>query len=227
MSELNFIPDSYYRAQRRRGRRVRQGLLLLAVAAGLCVAGVGMKGRSLAQLETAERLEEVLDTEQGSLGVLAMLQREKQELVQQVDLHRDLVPTVSYADVIAAVNHALPDEIAMTELVLRSVRPDPEPRAAADTTTATRRGGQAEETQDHEPNLIGLELLGLAPDDLAIARLVSNLHEDPLFSRIKMRSSRALTVGPIRAREFSLTLTVDLDRRIEWIDSPAEVAHAD
>jgi hypothetical protein len=206
--------------------------LLLTIAAG-CLAGaaVGIKAHSHRLADTADRLESTVKSEQGALGVLAMLKRERDELIKQVELKRDLMPSVSYSQALASLTAVLPPQVAVSELVLRSVHPAPEP-IETEAERQARRARPAKptadgETEPYEPNLIGIELRGLAADDSSVARLVSRMDEHPLFSRVTMRSSRGVQKQGLEAREFSLTATIDLDRRFEWVPGQTEVADAD
>ena len=231
MNQIDFLPESYLRAQRRRGRWFRQVLAVLGVAALLAGTAVLMRSHSANLEHTAQRLEDTVETERGSLGMLAMLQRERDQLERQVQLQRELTPEVSYGQVLAALTGALPPGVAVRELTLRSVYPAPEPietdaeREARLAQSARTRGGQA--TAAIEPHLIGIEFRGVSPTDLAVATLIATLDEDPLFSRVTMRSSRGVERESLRMREFSLTATVDLDRHFEWHPAGQELADAD
>ncbi|MEM1109401.1 MAG: PilN domain-containing protein [Planctomycetota bacterium] len=227
MNQVDFLPPSYHRAQQRRGRLVRQVVLIALVTCTLMAATVALKAHRHAQMRTAERLEETVKAERTALGVLTGLNHERQELLESFDLQRELEPAVTYALAVSSLGELLPEGVAIRELVMRSVRPTPEPLEEK----ADKRGrrNQAEESEeDVEPNLIGIELTGLAPDDLSVATFVSALDENPLFTRVTMRSSEGVNRNGLLAREFSLTTTIDLDREFRWVETAGEeVAHAE
>ena len=77
-----------------------------------------------------------------------------------------------------------------------------------------------------QDDFIRVELEALAPDDLSVATFVSELDASPLFTGVKMRSSRSTETRGVFAREFRLTAVVDLDRNFKWLDRE-EVARAD
>ncbi|MEM9420228.1 MAG: PilN domain-containing protein [Planctomycetota bacterium] len=225
MTQVDFLPESFHRAQQRRGRLFRQIILLGATVGCLAVASLGLRAHTANQLRTAERLEATVESERTAMGLINGLDHERKELLKTFDLKRELDPPVTYSQVLAIFGHVLPEAIAVTELSMTSVRPKPEPLAVEE----ARGRKQNEETEKvEEPHLIGLELRGLAPDDLAVARLVSALDEHPMFERVTMRSSEGVQTQGVIAREFSLTATVDLDREFRWTDHETEeVAHAD
>ena len=230
MNQIDFLPESYRRQRSRRGRTARQAIALAVIAVVLLGTAVALKTHTANLERTAQRLEDTVDTERGSLGVLAMLERERESVQKQVELQRELMPAVSYSRVIAALTRSLPPEVAVRELVLRTVAPPPQ-QIETDAERETRLAQSARvkangEKQVAQPHLIGIEFRGVCPSDLAVATLIAELDGDPMFSRVTMRTSRAIERGGIRMREFSLTATVDLDRHFEWIESPMEVADA-
>lgn len=224
--QVDFLPESFRQARRRRGRLIRQVALVGSIAGCLALATVALKTHSHHQRGTAERLEDTVKSEQNALTVLSGLNQQQRQLIDTFDLKQELQPQVRYTQVITELGHALPEGVAVVELALRSVRPKPEPMGSDK--PSGRRESDAEKPRDYEPNVIGVEMQGLAPDDLSVARLVSALDEHPLFSRVTMRSSQAVTMRDLIARKFSLTATVDLDRDVRWVTPTAmEVAHVD
>ena len=226
MNHVDFLPESYRQLQRRRVRLARQIVLVAIVGGSFAIASIALKTHSIGQLRTAERLEDTVNTEQGALGVLAMLKREREELVRQVQLKRELMPVVSYTQVLASIIERQPADVTIDELMLRSVLPAPQPIE----TPAQRAARQKREEKSNEaavpPHLIGVEIKGLAADDLSIARFVSSLDGHPLFSQVTMRTSRPTQRDQVEAREFSLTSVVDLNRRFQWTPAATEVADA-
>jgi len=204
----------------------RQVALVASVAGCLAAAAVGIKAHSHHQSRTAERLEATVQSELTALDVITGLNHERQELLKTFDLKRELEPPATYSQVLALLGHALPKGVAVTELSMLAVRPRPEP--VEDKRASRRKAKPVAEAKPQEPHLISIELSGLAPDDLSVAVLVSTLDEHPLFSRVTMRSSESVDVEGLIAREFSLTATVDLDRKFKWIgDSTEEVARVE
>lgn len=223
--QVDFLPESYRKARQRRGRLVRQIALVGSIAGCLALATLTMKAHSHSQRATAERLEDTVKSEQTALGVVSGLNQERRQLLDNFDLKKELAPPIIYSQVIAEIGHALPEGVAMMELAMRSVRPKPE---ALVEKNEGRKESDANKPKPYEPNLIGIELRGLAPDDLTVATLVSTLDENAMFSRVTMRSSEAVTTQGLHARQFNLTAIVDLDRDIRWADdAPTEVAHVD
>ena len=193
---------------------------------------MGLKAHRVSLERTAARIEDTVKTEKGSLGVLAGLQSEQEQLLKRLELREQLLPPVSYAQIISAISQTIPGEVAVTEMVMKSVHPKPEP-IETDAEREARLAGQTRKDKKtpektYEPHLVGIEMQGIAPDDLTVASLVQQLDRHPLFSRVTMRASRSVNTSQgLQAREFSLTATVDMDRKFIWSLEAEEVAHAD
>lgn len=229
MNQINFLPDSYRHAQKRRLRTLQQAVLV-ALTAASCVAGaIGLKARSHAMSRNADNMEQTVRAEREALGAISEIEKQHASLMKRAKLQKTLMPPVSYHRVIAALSGTLSPDIAIKELVMTSVRPKPEPAK----TPAQRKANHKHKTESEpstakkQPHVIGVELQGLAPDDLAVAGLVAALDGHALFSRVTMRSSQTVTVRGLRARAFNVTATIDLDREFDWVSPSPEVARAD
>jgi len=229
MNQINFLPESYRRSQQRRGRMLRQAVLVLSVAGCLVLAAIVAETHSRSERLHAERLEDTVKSEQVTLGALAEIEHDHAALLNRARLRQELEPAVMYSQVIAALSKAMPEEVAVTGVEMLTVKPKPEPKETEAQREARKRRSSRHENKDvvYEPYLIQLEIDGLAPDDVSVAMLVAALDEHPLFSRVTMRSSRTTNTQGLQAREFSLTATIDLDREFDWIEPSSEVAHAD
>ena len=151
--------------------------------------------------------------------MLARLASTQAALRQQVEVHRELAQPVSYTQVLAVLGALLPVEVAVTDLRLESVRPAPAEASDPDAPAPPK-------PKIRQDDFIRIELEALAPDDLSVATFVSELDANPLFSGVKMKSSRSIVARGVYAREFRLTAVVDLDRNFKWQDRE-EVARAD
>ena len=223
MNQVDFLPAQYHRVRKLRGKMLRRLMLLAVITGGFVVAGGGLKAHSLQQKRFAERLEDTVRTESGTLGLLSDLDHRRQQLLQQLELKQELSQPVAYHVVVATLAESMPKDVAAVQLTLTSVRPEPKTRAQLDE-EAKEELAPIKKPAKVEPYLIGVELEALAPDDLAVASLISKLDQHPLFSRVTLRSSRAVETRGLLARRFRLTATVDLDREFRWTEHPMEVA---
>ncbi len=219
MNHVDFLPPSYRRRQRRIARTYRQVALVAVAATLLGFWAVALEANHYGQRKLAEQLESSVQAKADRLTVLARMDRTYAALTRQSEVYRELSQPVSYTQVLGVLATLLPDEVAVTDLLLESVRPTP--RKASD-----KPDKKAAKTKVKQDDFIRVELEALAPDDLSVATFVSELDANPLFSGVKMRSSRSVETRGVYARQFRLTALVDLDRDFEWTDRQ-EVARAD
>ncbi|MEM6459757.1 MAG: PilN domain-containing protein [Planctomycetota bacterium] len=216
------MPKSYRQARSRRGRLMRRVALVAAVAGCVGAATVGMKAHSRSLRLTAERLEDTVRTERTTMGVITGLDKRRSELLAQFDLERELVPALTYTQVLASLAGTLPEGVAVSELAMRSVRPKPEPRVEPERPNRRATAAKTDDEPVYEPDVIGVEVVGLAPDDLSVAAWVAALDAHPFFSKVSLRSTRQVQTRGLIARRFALTAVVDLDRDFRWNDAAAE-----
>ena len=219
MNTVDFLPPSYVRRQRRKVRTCRQVALVAVVATLLGFWAVALEANQHGQRRLAEQLESAVAAEADRRTVLTRLESTHDSLLRQMAVNRELSQPVSYTQVLATLGSLLPGEVTVTDLRLESVRPAPAKPAA--------KGDPAPvKVLVKQDDFIRVELEALAPDDLSVATFVSELDASPLFSGVKMRSSRSIETRGVFAREFRLTAVVDLDRDFKWLDRE-EVARAD
>jgi Tfp pilus assembly protein PilN len=223
MNSVNFLPQTYVRQRARRGRRYRQAMLIaLAV---LCLLGwwAGQRSQTQSLRRHAVSLEAQAYTTEAQVAELQRLRQEQRSLIRQVDLQRELAQPVNHTQVLATLGAVLPQSVTLVDMKMRTRRPDPAPRAAPD---ESRRSTTPRNTPAApQPDRIEIEMTGVAPDDRTVASVIGLLDAHPLFRAVMLRSSRAATVGGVDARQFRLTMVVDLARQYRPTHE-AEVARA-
>jgi Tfp pilus assembly protein PilN len=192
MTTINFLPPSYATAQGHRLRRFRL-VLLLALAA----VGVGawylLVGRELGELDRCARAKvQAQDAMQQRLTQIQTLRTRCESLNHLVQTQRSLAAPLTNTQVLATLGRLVPPRVTLTEVTMIS------PAPAVD-------GG-------HDPGSMRLTLMGLAPADAELATLVERLARHPLFDRVNLEFSKAMSVGEVQARQFLITCQVPLDR---------------
>jgi Tfp pilus assembly protein PilN len=223
VNQINFLPKSFMVQQARKKRVVREiGLVAVVVMAmGVWLLVSGAKVRDLR--DTARDLKSQAESLSRQVGELDRMRADRERLIHQVRIQRELGQPVSHSAVITALSHELPDAVTMTRLSMRTRRPAPSKAAAQKPDDRKRRDAPA---PPKESDLIRIEIDGCAPDDVSVANFVGRLSEYPLFTNVKMIQSRATTVGDrVEAREFRIELEVPLDRDYQTEPSQ-EVASA-
>jgi hypothetical protein len=226
MNNVNFLPKSYLRRQKRQRRLLRQSGLIAVSLVALGFWFVGLKAENYRLGNLAAQTEASVKQAEAELQQIKTYQREIGSLQAEHELNRQLAQPVSYGQVLAVLGAITPDEVAMTRLSLDSHRPEP---AKAEVAGSSKRKAKraSKEVKAEEPDFIEVEIDGLAPDDISVAALISELDSHPLFSSVKIRSSRSIETRGVIARQFYLSAKVDLAREFEWTPATQEVAHVD
>ncbi|MEM9753501.1 MAG: PilN domain-containing protein [Planctomycetota bacterium] len=230
MNDINFLPQSYRDRLRRRVRQVREGVAIVAAVIALG-AWWAYDANELIQLRDAsrfaeDRLTSALSTEQR----VKQLEARRAKLIDQRRLQREVRVPIRHHQVIRMLGGLMPPSVALTRLSLENDRPEPKPyrppSAREESANEPSFGSRPSESAlSDEPDRVLVELEGLAPDDIAVAELISELNAHPLFDGVKLHTSKFLETRGVAARSFRITGEIDLARRIVWID-PASDASA-
>ena len=207
-SDVEFLPDWHVAAQRRRRFRKIQ-----YVAAGVIIAGMvygwGSVRHHIQGLETyREALNHQVATAESSVAKVAELQATRDDLSQQVDLHRALQQSIHYSQVSGTLAHFTPEQIALTRLEV-STRHVPRPIDRTQVAQATE-GPQAKPKVD---SFVEVTLEGIAPSDVFIANYVGALATSGLFDEVTMVHSIQHDDGKATERQFEITMSVPLNRQ--------------
>ncbi|MBL0926413.1 MAG: PilN domain-containing protein [Phycisphaerales bacterium] len=138
------------------------------------------------------------------------LLKEIRELEGAITRYDRLAWPVRVSDVIAAVGEQVPESVSLTSLTLT---PRQDLASLARAGSSGRTPGRAAVSTGQPPaarSVLAVEIEGLAPDDMTIARLVSGLDGNPLFDRISMDYARSRDVEGTAGRQFRVVCEVDL-----------------
>jgi Tfp pilus assembly protein PilN len=225
MSEINFLPDSYLRNQSRQRRIYRQCTLVLLLIIALTGWWLAQYGRTEAVRRYALSLEAEVVAARNQMNELNKLRLEQQQLTHQLNIQRELAQPVSHTQIMAVLAQLLPPSVGLTDVTMAVDQPAP--TAVASTHTSSKRKQSKQQTAPRKtPSFVRVDLVGLAPDDLAIANLVGDLSEHPLFEQVTLRYSRSIEFQNLMGREFRIMIAVPLDCQYEITASTEELAHA-
>ncbi len=175
-------------------------------------------------LDSAEvRLESIQREAQQAIGIeKAMLELEA-ELAQTqgyINLYQKVSSPLPMSGILATVINALPETAALDEI-----------HAKVDAGLAVRSARSRYSSKEDEalPRRLRVELSGFAASDAEIAELVGRLRVIEPFENVSLDFSRTRPIGEKHAREFRLSLQIDLEAAYVHSALPlAEgVAHVD
>lgn len=206
MNQINFIPNSYFRA-----RALRRSLIRHAV---VVVIGVLLMGGwyTTARKEVLSLDWELTALAQQALVVEEEAQRQAVDRVQRLasskqararDRLKTAVPTTS---IMALIAELMPPSMGLKSLTLLGEPVNPAPIQKK----KPRPAKKASQAQTVKPLRLLLE--GFAPNDLTIATFIGRLDKRPLFDNVELAFSRPVRREALLAREFQITAEIPLNR---------------
>lgn len=200
MRNIDFLPDAFRQACRRRTSRIRRLWLGGMV---LCVL-IGWLGVDELRLRRARQYVDYLavqnETVQAGLQHLARLQAEQMALLDKHRLLQELQPPASSVATVFRIAQLLPEHVALKQLQM-TCRPAP----VVELPAAKAPGPK---TAEPRPVLPRVALWGIALSQVDIAVLVGQLSGCREFANVRLDYSKAADLESRRVQEFRVTFDV-------------------
>ncbi len=207
MKNIDFLPEKIKALRQRRKRLVRQVYLVALCAATL--VGVGyVRSRRTAKAETqffliSERSKNV----QRQLAMLDDLHRQEADLLIKKKIDEQLGSRISALDVLVELGRVLPESVTVTSLNLKPAVQNISIRSAGQ--AGRRASGRAgSRSKVRSVNRVRLDLTGLAPANVVVAKFVAGLSTSPVFEDVQMGTTKGLVIDNHKAREFTVSCYV-------------------
>lgn len=212
MRELEFLPDWYPQLRKRKRSVALQTWITVMLIGGLCLWG-WLSGRNIrtASASIVELRGEMSQTDI-ELHRLDEALAQKKELEAKNQIISKLGSHVESTRILAAVESAMPDEMALVNLtteVKETARHMP--GLAAD-----RAAKNNIPTMDRH---LEVTVLAVAPTDMTLAKFMRNLSDTRLFDHINMSFAQERVESNRVMRQFGVTFGVDLNLATSGSDS--------
>lgn len=190
MNDVDFLPERIKIRRARHARLVRRGYLLATCVVGLVILGyirdvrVNMAWAELSALNRNAAEAELLISHRGKLeqrwGELMVIQRIEEQLGSRSDA----------LEILAGLEDVLSSTIALTELkVETSLATSPQNDGRnVNTSNAAMEASAVQSARITKR--VRVELTGLAPTNLDVAKLIAALSSSKLFENVTMEYSR-------------------------------------
>jgi len=203
MQNVDFLPERVHQERARRRNLFRQMGLLAAAVLACGVVWYAWQGRiRKAQAELVLITDRVQDMEQ-QLQVRQDLQRQLGELMLKKRVDEHLGSRVNALDVIAELEHLLPESMVLDELELETidVRVPIEP-AAPQNGSPSVAAPPGNSKKYETVRRVRLLLTGVAPTDVDVANFIGQLSASPFFEDVTMSYAKNVEFRGRPAREF-------------------------
>jgi hypothetical protein len=203
MKELDFLPQSFHEAIRRRWRNRRNLLYTLAVVTGLAV----VHGLTQSEIRSAEAALNTFHEGAGLRGSqrarLIALQQVKIGLQSKADLLNQLEDDAPIDAVIAEIDRLMESNMALRDVSIRTVSP-PEP-----VTPRTPAAGTSPRVgQETQRGRLEAVLKGVAANDVQVGTFFGRLSSCPLLEEVRLSYSREAQQSGRSMREFELKFAI-------------------
>jgi len=211
--QIDLLPESI---RQRTNKGVRTGRLIASVAIGSVVlAALSVHARY--DRDVQQTIYDRATTEANA--VISMEQRidglraDLAELESAYERYHAIVPSLDLSELTATLVNHLPGSAVLDRLDLNTTGRRGGSRTARDRGSAS--------SGDRAARQMTVELMGFAPDDRVIAQYVGTLDRLGIFDHVTLDFSRTRIVRERPAREFRISIRLDLDRRYERIADAA------
>lgn len=202
---INLLPSSVHErtsAGLRTGRYVASILAGVVMLSALTVHARVLRGGLRESLATAQaKHDEVIRMERR----IAHIRSESAELDRALARYRAIAQPIEFAGVIATIANRLPEGAAIDRIDVEATSR----RTARSARTAAAPAGA---TASAPARPARIEISGLAQDDRAVAGFVAELQALEFTETVTLDFSRTRLVRGIPARDFRVTIRIDLDR---------------
>ena len=206
MREVEFLPNWYPRARRRRRLLRLQGL---STAGLVCGMGVWL-------VFAQHNLSAASAANKSANGQLAQSKLELQQLDEQLQLKQRLevqrrivsklgLP-VEMSRLITSIDHAMPPQMSLVEL---SIDTDEQLRSA---TPGVPNKNAAERADQPVDRRLQVKLKAIAPSEVDLANLLTALTNVPFFEAVQVGNSVDKSEKGHDMREFDVTFAMNLSR---------------
>lgn len=211
MSQINFLPESFQRAHRRRMRRPVEFLAIAGTLVALAGLWLSTSGPDSALANQSEQLDQSLEEIAQLRAEQDRLFRERSDLQRKLMTARETYQPISATQVISRLSTLTPESVRFLNIEIAAQRPAPQAKPEPGDNKKVVGKQQAQPPAD--PNLMKLTLTGHAPSDEQVVTLIRRMDSDPVFTSVSLRSSKQDKTKTHYVRTFHLDVVIDLDRR--------------
>jgi len=223
-NKIDFLPEDYIEKKAQQRTNVICLVLFLLVTAGV---GGGFAVTEQRQREIDKRStkinREMLQVSE-SLKQLDMLKKQRKEMMHKASISASLMEPVPRSLLLATMTNDLPTGVSLLKYDIKS----------KDLAEKNRKKGRKSRSRNKKSKMknktkgknndkdkkidprkweTSIELTGLAPTDIQVAKFIRRLNDSPLFSHVNLVFSEEHEMSEELLRHFKLAVMLDPDVR--------------
>lgn len=208
---MSFLPEDYL--EKRLARRTIVICVSLFAIVVLGVVGAyavtSRQGRDVRKLQA--QVNHQFEEAARRLDQLQKLQKQKQEMIDKAKLASVLVARVPRSRILAELINHMPPQLSLLELDLKTkvLHDRPRPRTSLQRAKQKQSDRQARGRIDMPHTQVLLNLVGIAPTDVEVARFMTALSDHPLFDDVALQFSEQQHMDGRAMRKFRIQMVVN------------------
>lgn len=206
MPALDLMPRSCREAIIRRSWTRRWAAVFLVVLTAMIGMRWGLSITTKARTQTLADISAKVDENLKRNKERTRLLKEIQQTQAMIDRYNRVAWPVRVSDIVGCIAQSMPDTLTLSSFAVTPRR-----------VNASRKSGEQDKVY------LVIELEGIAPDDLELARFVSALESHGLFQKVTLDFARSITIREVSARTFRMSTEIDLQKSYEFAQVDAEV----
>lgn len=212
-TQLNFLPEDYLEKRRQQRTNMICLALFAVVMAGLITAFMLGGRRRASATEDRDAINQRMAKAGQQLAQIELMQASKEKMIRKADVTASLLERRPRHFVVAVITNALPrgSSLLSMDLTTREVRTKAASAESAKPSAArVSRVARPNEPQGESVTRVEtVRVIGLAPDDKVVSRLIAALDSSPLFKRVDLESSGEHVYNEQTVRRFILRAEID------------------
>lgn len=205
MPALDLMPRSCREAIIRRAWTRRWIAMYLAVILGMVGARWGLSIASESHAQTLAGISAKVQENLKRNKERTRLLKEIEQTQTMIDRYNRVAWPVRVSDIVGSVAQAMPESVTLSSFAV-----------------TPRRVNASRKRAEQEQVYLVVELEGVSPDDMELARFVSGLESHGLFQKVTLDYARSTTVRGVSARAFRMSTEIDLQKSYEFAEAGAE-----
>ncbi|MCE5276784.1 MAG: PilN domain-containing protein [Planctomycetaceae bacterium] len=199
---MNLLPEDYIR-RRWQNRANRIFVCLFAVVIGGVLAAAYVSERNTGYtLSVRDQTNARYSQAAALISQMHELEARKVQMLHKAELAKSLIERVPRSTLLGVITNALPKGTSLLKLDVASKIVIAAPAAGPADKKITDQPRQAQPPAQQ----VAIEITGLAPTDVEVARLIANLARNPLTRGVDLVYSLAKTRDQSSVREFRLSM---------------------
>jgi Tfp pilus assembly protein PilN len=227
MSKVNFLPEDYVEKKAQHRTNVICLVLFLLVMAGVAGGFLITEKRQKEIDSCADEMDRQMIQANQSLQQMEVLEGKKQSMMQKAWISASLMEPVPRSLLLATITNNLPPGVSLmdysldTKVIANMTSTNTDKNSRDKRKTKRKKKGEEPE-EDKSPVVekyeTKIDLSGLAPTDMQVAKFISNLNKISLFRQVNLIFSEEHDEGEEILRKFKLMIMLDPNAKADAED---------